>query len=187
MMESIKKMPKSDDRFYLLKFNRRPCFYGDIGSILKIRGIVVAGEATSAILMLPDISGFDLNNIPAYTLTLEEWSDFIHRSDDPEILIGPSKIFQRKLRYEISGAVQQKVWSADSFTCVYCHRRMGEVQLSVDHFIPLENGGKNDPSNYVSACRKCNKSKGGNDPIVWCAENGIDPEPIFERLKKREW
>jgi hypothetical protein len=34
----------SGDRFYELELRHRPAFWGDIGSILKIEGLVVGGE-----------------------------------------------------------------------------------------------------------------------------------------------
>ena len=100
--------------------------------------------------------------------TTEEWSDWLQRSDNPEVLVNGSleKAFHRKLRYDISGTVQQKVWVADGCKCMYCGRPMGEVQLTIDHFTPLEMGGANDTSNYLSACRRCNKDKGGMAPAT---------------------
>lgn len=169
-------MPSSDDRFYLLEFRDRPVKYGDIGSLLRIEGLVVGGGGEKAILMLPGMKCVDPEHgYPfEYELTVEDWSDFIQRSDNPEILVGPipngsqatlPKIFQRKVRYEVSGAVQQKVWAFDAFNCMYCGAEMGKVLMTVDHFIPLELGGKNDTSNYIAACKPCNKKKGSSHPI----------------------
>jgi len=161
----------SDDRFYLLEFRNRPVKYGDIGSLLKIEGLVVGGGGAKAILMLP---GFECRKTSEYELTVEEWSDFIQRSDNPEILIGPAKIFQRKVRYEISGSVQQRIWAADGFKCAYCGAKMGKSLMTIDHFVPLELGGKNNASNYLTACKPCNKDKGSEDPETWCARRGYD-------------
>ena len=72
------------------------------------------------------------------------------------------------MRYTISGAVQQKVWARDNFTCLYCGKKMGEVQLSIDHFVPVELGGADRPENYASSCRKCNKAKGSMPARQWC-------------------
>ena len=167
-------MPSSDDRFYLLEMSNRPAVWGDLGNLLKIEGVVIGGGGAQEILMLPGIAG----RFPATfrNLDVSEWSDFIQFSDDPQILIGPKpngsaatlpKIFHRKVRYEISGAVQQKVWAADGFKCVYCGRKMGEVLMTVDHFVPLELGGKNDVTNFVTSCKPCNKAKGSQDPKAW--------------------
>jgi 5-methylcytosine-specific restriction endonuclease McrA len=176
-------MTNSQDRFYQLEFKDRPAVWGDVGSNLRIQGLVVGGSEKQIILLLPDIE-------PQYDhiqqLTEEEWNEFIRRSDDPEILIGPAKIFQRKVRWEISGAIQQKVWVADGFKCVYCTAEMGKAKLTIDHFIPLELGGKNDETNYLTACAACNKKKGNLDPKFWCDKMGLDYLRVVQYLKNRK-
>lgn len=153
------------DRFYLMEMRNRPAVRGDIGSLIKISGLVVTGGGAWGVFLLPG------TKIPALgkgfiELTDEEWSDFIQRSDDPQIQVleGKEKIFHRKVRYEISGTVQQKVWAADGFKCQYCGIEMGKRLMTIDHFIPLEMGGPNDTGNYVTACKSCNKDKGSQDP-----------------------
>jgi uncharacterized short protein YbdD (DUF466 family) len=136
--------------------------------------------------MLPD----EMLDYPAlrsgiYTLTNEEWTDFLKRTDDPEVLVMPEKAFHRKLRYQISGHVQQKVWAADGFQCVFCHQPMGKMQLTIDHWVPLELGGVNDTSNYLSVCRKENKDKGSMPPQDWCKLKGYDFDFYVEYLKNR--
>ena len=159
----------SDKRFYQMELSGRPMLYGDIGSAVKIQGLIIGGSGLTAALFLPGQE----EKIQAWQeLSSEEWSEFIRRSDDPEVLV--EKIFLRKLRFEISGAVQQKVWAADNFECKYCFKKMGPIQLTVDHFYPLETGGKNEPSNYLSACRACNKKKGNLAPEVWCTQMNLD-------------
>jgi hypothetical protein len=180
----------SGDRFYQLELRHRPALYGDIGSLLKVEGLLVGGEGAQGIFLLPGTDAYrlmPLNDLmPIRMLSVEEWTDFLQRSDNPEILVMPAKAFHRKVRYEISGAVQQKVWMADGLKCVYCGRRMGLVQLTIDHFIPLEIGGKNDTSNYLSCCRRCNKDKGATDPRDWCALEGLDYEFFVDYLKARK-
>lgn len=173
----------SGDRFYQLEFRHRPVLKGDIGSMLQIQGLVIGGGGARAILMLP---GFSCDRAPFIPFSTEEWSDWLQRSDNPEVLVGLPKIFQRKVRYEISGAVQQKVWVADGCKCMYCGKPMGEVQLTIDHFIPLESGGKNDPSNYLSACRRCNKNKGGEDPRSFCARMDLEYDTLIAYLANRQ-
>jgi hypothetical protein len=172
------------DRFYQLKFPHRDVFWQDLGSVLRIEGLVIGGGETGAVLML---SSADMSiNRPIIQLSDEDLQRFIQFSDQPEIMIGPAKIFQRKVRYEVSGHVQQKIWRADGYKCYYCSRQMGEVQLSIDHFIPLEAGGANDQSNYLSACRKCNKDKGNMDPQVWCDKKNLNYEGILTYLRERK-
>lgn len=161
----------SGDRFYQLEFRNRPVLRGDIGSLLRVEGLVVGGCGAQAILMLPNQNVRP--NAPQYSLNVEEWSEYLQRSDDPEVLVMPAKAFHRKLRYEISGAVQQKVWVADGLRCMYCGVEMGKAQLTIDHFIPIELGGENNQSNYLSACRRCNKDKGSEDPKVFCERRQV--------------
>jgi len=173
----------SDDRFYMLELRHRPAMYGDIGSIIKVEGLVVGGEGAQTVLMLPS-SVFTATR--GQTLTTEEWTDFLNRSDSPEILIGPAKAFHRKVRYEISGAVQQKVWVADGLYCQFCGVAMGKAPLTIDHFVPLELGGKNDTSNFLTACKGCNKKKGAMDPRLWCAERKLDYDKFAQYLADRK-
>ena len=166
-------MPKPTDRFYLLPLGPRHALWGDIGHNLQIAGIVLQGTGESIILMTPDAQS--LLGTPHYIqMTTTEWSDFIQHSDDPSIFeldpTGGVKAVHRKIRYQISGAIQQKIWARDKFQCMYCKRQMGKVQLTIDHWIPLELHGQNNPYNYLSACRKCNKRKGNLPPKDWCQQ-----------------
>jgi 5-methylcytosine-specific restriction enzyme A len=181
-MSTVANIPAtaSTSRFYQLEMRNRPVLRGDIGSLIRIDGLVVGGGGASAILLLPSAGMKVVKHVSVERLSDEEWTEFLQRSDVPEILIGPAKAFHRKARYEISGLVQQKVWVADNFQCMYCGRKMGDVQLTIDHFIPLELGGANDTSNYLSACRACNKSKGSLEPRIWCKRNNEDKSTDVE-------
>jgi 5-methylcytosine-specific restriction endonuclease McrA len=175
----------SGDRFYQLEFRNREVLHGDIGSLLRVEGLVVGGCSAQAILMLPGTFPFHPDS-PQHQLSIEQWSEYLRRSDDPEVLVMPVKAFHRKLRYEISGAVQQKVWVADGLKCMYCGQPMGKVQLTIDHFTPLELGGENNQSNYLSACRRCNKDKGSEDPKVFCNRRGLSYDGLVNHLANRE-
>ncbi len=117
-------------------------------------------------------------NIPFCNPTLEQWSAFLARSDDPLIFeqdeTGHVKTVHRKVQYAISGAVQWEIFARDDFRCMYCGKRPPEVSLTIDHFWPLELGGPNQRNNYASSCRRCNKQKGSTDPQVYCEDNGLD-------------
>lgn len=182
----------SGDRFYELALQHRSALWGDIGNLLKIEGLVIGGEGARAILTLPGCdlsldSYEDVDLLPEiHNLSVEEWSEWLRLSDDPLVLVMPEKAFHRKIRWEISGAVQQKVWMADGLKCQYCGRKMGEVQLTIDHFVPLEMGGRNDASNYISACRKCNKDKGAMGPYAWCQLRNLDHAALVRYLAERK-
>lgn len=177
----------SGDRFYEMELRHRPALHGDVGSLLKIEGVVVGGEGAQAVFLLPTSSGLRVNG-SVRILSNEEWTDWLQRSDNPEVLVNGSleKAFHRKLRYDISGAVQQKVWKADGFKCMFCGAIFGDAQMTIDHFFPLEMGGKNHTSNYISACRRCNKNKGGMDPKDFCKNTRHDYDFYVEYLKDRK-
>ncbi|MFI2635067.1 HNH endonuclease [Streptomyces collinus] len=55
--------------------------------------------------------------------------------------------------------------SADGW-CTYCGS-MGVRAEVVDHIVPLEQGGADDITNLVPACRSCNASKRDRTPEQW--------------------
>lgn len=72
------------------------------------------------------------------------------------------------------------------FKCVYCGRRPPEVELEVDHFIPVTAGGEDIDENYVAACRECNIGKGvtiiQEDIVTVIREDGlVDHEKSLKR------
>jgi hypothetical protein len=176
----------SGDRFYELELRHRPAYWGDIGSLLKIEGLVVSGEGAQAILLLPDCEMRPSDECFPHRLTPDQWSEWLRLSDNPEILVMPGKAFHRKLRYEISGAVQQKVWVADGLKCMYCGVKMGLSPLSIDHWEPLEFGGKNDTSNFLSSCKNCNKKKGSMPAQDWCNLRKLDYDFFVDYLAQRK-
>ena len=177
----------SGERYYLLELTHRPAVYGDLGNILKIQGLVIGGEGAQAILLLPGESIFEGKLAPpVHELSLEDWTDFLARTDSPEILVMPQKAFHRKVRYEISGAVQQKIWVADGYKCMFCGAKMGVSPMSIDHFHPLETGGANDTSNFLACCKGCNKKKGSMPPEDWCKLRGLDYQFYVDYLINRK-
>ena len=174
-------------RFYQLELRHRSAVWGDIGNLLKIEGLVIGGEGAQAVLMLPStMLDYPALRSGIYNLSADEWSEWLQQSDNPEFFDALTKAFHRKVRYEISGAVQQKVWVADGFKCMFCGQKMGVVQLTIDHFCPLEKGGTNHVKNYLSACKKCNKDKGAMDPRDWCNLKGLDYWELIDYLAKRK-
>jgi 5-methylcytosine-specific restriction endonuclease McrA len=43
----------------------------------------------------------------------------------------------------------------------------------MDHIIPLSLGGKNEDKNIQLTCPRCNKEKGGKDPVVFAQSKGL--------------
>lgn len=156
-----------------------------IGHTLRLSGLIFQGMTETVFIYLPD-------HIPTHgkwiVPTLGEWAAILKQSDDPIIFqedeTGQLKPWIRKSQSAISGLVQQQIWVRDGFACMYCGRPMGEVMLTIDHFVPLELGGSNSPDNYLSACRRCNKDKGNMSPQDWCKQKGLDYEYYVNYLNE---
>ena len=56
-----------------------------------------------------------------------------------------------------------EVFNRDQYTCQYCGRQAKE--LTLDHVIPRRRGGEHAWENVVSACKVCNRHKGGRTPV----------------------
>lgn len=56
------------------------------------------------------------------------------------------------------------VLARDHETCQYCGTQPGRVNLTIDHIIPRSQGGQTRWDNVVTACRDCNRKKGGRTP-----------------------
>jgi hypothetical protein len=63
---------------------------------------------------------------------------------------------------------RELVFERDGYTCRYCGRKDGP--LHADHVYPYTKGGETSIDNMVTACEKCNTSKG--------SKVGIWPKPI---------
>jgi hypothetical protein len=145
------------------------------------------------VLLTPNaypLDKFFFDRFDLHQLTLKEWQQVLAETDDPKILeMEPDgvnvKAIHRKVRNGIiSGAVQQKVWARDGLECAFCKLPMGKAQLTVDHWMPLELGGVNDTSNYITACRKCNKMKGSAHPHDFCKMYDHDYEALIAMTRR---
>lgn len=58
--------------------------------------------------------------------------------------------------------------------CFYCGKKMSERNKTIDHIVPIKNGGSNCIDNIVICCRRCNGFKGG-----------YTVSELIEQLKKR--
>lgn len=190
-------------RFYLLTYpDGSPMFIEDMGNLLGITGVLVQGKGGSALILspnadeitshgfpegeFPDLAGKFLLDLPVYKPSAAEWSEAIRMSDDPQVFVrdaeGNTKIMLSKMRGAISGQVQQKIWVRDRLMCLFCGRKMGDVGLTVDHFVPLELEGANDETNYLSSCRACNRRKGDTHPLEFCMAEGYDYSGLRDYL-----
>ncbi len=83
-----------------------------------------------------------------------------HYTECPEFSIswGINKPSKNKSR--IPPSVRWKVFARDNFTCQYCGSKPPDVQLEIDHVMPLSKDGDNNEDNLITSCKKCNIGKG---------------------------
>lgn len=56
---------------------------------------------------------------------------------------------------------RKAIFTRDQHTCAYCKAK---ENLTLDHILPQSRGGKNEWSNLITACLKCNLKKGNRTP-----------------------
>ncbi|WPL19754.1 HNH endonuclease [Thiorhodovibrio winogradskyi] len=56
------------------------------------------------------------------------------------------------------------LFQRDGHLCLYCGGHFSDRQLSRDHVRPISQGGRNEWTNVVTACVRCNNYKAGRTP-----------------------
>lgn len=69
-----------------------------------------------------------------------------------------------KTKKQIIRFSRTNVFIRDHYVCQYCGIRFPKQQLTLDHVIPIVQGGGKTWENIVSACKICNQRKGGRTP-----------------------
>ena len=96
-------------------------------------------------------------------------------AEEPVMVSGPARAIAvpQVLRLKVYVRVPHRrtpAWSRrgllerDSHTCAYCGRRYPGRDLTVDHVIPLSQGGGSTWGNTVTACGRCNQRKADSTP-----------------------
>ncbi len=71
---------------------------------------------------------------------------------------------RRARKAKNGGSFTEAEWQAlkahHHFRCLCCHKEEPRVKLTVDHVVPVTQGGSNDIRNIQPLCLKCNLSKG---------------------------
>jgi 5-methylcytosine-specific restriction endonuclease McrA len=64
-------------------------------------------------------------------------------------------------RNKLSSELQQQIRERAEFLCEYCHasEKWQYVQFTIDHIIPIRQGGTDSLDNLALACFHCNRRK----------------------------
>jgi 5-methylcytosine-specific restriction endonuclease McrA len=79
---------------------------------------------------------------------------------------------------------RSELFARDGYACVYCGRSAPEVELTVDHVEPRRLGGDNSSGNLVTACRTCNRDKGGKAAWAWLADRPDERAHFLEHATR---
>ncbi len=78
---------------------------------------------------------------------------------------------------KFSRFIQEKVRRRANFLCEYCHtdERWQLVQFTIDHIIPISEGGTGELENLALACFHCNRKKSDKQSVSDSQTNSIIP------------
>jgi len=80
------------------------------------------------------------------------------------IILRLVKYIQLEKRKSFIRFSRMNVLLRDNFQCQYCNTVPHKPQLTLDHVVPVSQGGKRTWDNIVTSCIKCNQKKGGRTP-----------------------
>ena len=90
---------------------------------------------------------------------------------------------KQTLRNEIKHRLRFQILERDGFTCKYCGRspRKGDdIELKVDHIIPVEKGGGNEENNLITSCGDCNEGK--KNHLLESNKYNFNDKDVIEKL-----
>lgn len=60
---------------------------------------------------------------------------------------------------EAYSSLRIRLLRQQNFACAYCRRDLSGIAANLEHIVPVNEGGTNNPNNLVMACPSCNKYK----------------------------
>jgi 5-methylcytosine-specific restriction endonuclease McrA len=76
----------------------------------------------------------------------------------------------------VRGKVRDTIFAQDGHRCAYCLldlKSQPRIISTLDHVIPVRDGGTNDPSNLIAACWYCNSARGARPIHVFAGRETI--------------
>lgn len=143
------------------------------GNNIEISGMLLANGNEVYIIPFTDLDFLQMENIICIDdMDKESWNKLLFQLDHLEVIVRArdedgklQKIVLRKSQRQIDTVIQWNVFRRDFYTCQYCGRN--DVPLTIDHIIRWENMGQTHEDNLISACRKCNKTRGNMEFENW--------------------
>ncbi len=142
----------------------------DVGHTITMVGALYAGKGKVFGVLFPEGQA-EAKQAPVEMLdmTLEDWISFLQQTDTlpTEVVVDGTgqKAILRKANREVDNTVSWKVYRRDQYACRYCG--IDNVPLTVDHIVTWEDRGPWIEQNLLTACRKCNKTRGNTSYGEW--------------------
>lgn len=155
-----------------------PIEFSDFPLDMIGRGVGLVGglwadekSGTVYVFYFPEYAdGYDDSHV--VDLDREQWQKLLRQTDLIEMPVAvkdqDGKIYKailRKCQRRIEQGVAWGVYKRDGYACRYCGR--DGLPLTVDHLILWEDGGPSIAENLLTACRKCNKTRGNTSYADW--------------------
>lgn len=140
-----------------------------IGTTVQMSGVVYSDAKGAWVVPFPDEKDLLDKPLEVLSMGLPEWSMFLQQTDHLDVeMLAPCedgkivKAIVRKSQRQIEQGTSWAVFKRDGFRCSYCGTEGGTqgAVLTVDHLVLWEHGGPSTEANLLTACRKCNKTRG---------------------------
>jgi len=105
---------------------------------------------------------------------VREWNARFHRKHPGYYSFGVARRQTRKRKAPGRGITKEQwleILRGALGLCAYCGERK---RLSLDHIVPLSDGGEHDVENAAAACKSCNSSKHNASLLLWMARRRLE-------------
>jgi len=124
------------------------------GAVLRRRGVVDYQDGAYSISGFDEMIAADRHELIA--LCHAKVDEFLEKRSDPWS-------HRRKSAGYVSGTLRYEVLKRAAFRCELCGVSAADRALEVDHIVPRNAGGSDDPSNLQALCYSCNAMKRDRD------------------------
>lgn len=142
-----------------------------IGRGTGLIGALYANEENAYVFVFPEYAEDD-RDLWEVEIDRDQWLALLRQTDLIEMPVAVKgddgklyKAILRKCQRRIEQGVTWSVYKRDGYACRYCGR--DGLPLTVDHLVLWEDGGPSTPDNLLTACRKCNKTRGNTSYADW--------------------
>ena len=139
------------------------------GNELRISGMIFSKGQDLYFIPVPNTDYMRLHIVEA---DKDDWDKLVYQLDNVETVVHAKdengkleKIIVRKSQRRLEEKIIWNVFRRDNYTCQYCGKN--DVPLTVDHVVRWENMGQTHEDNLITACKKCNNTRGNMEIGDW--------------------